>query len=211
MTRVVLIRHGQSRATVDAVVGGSRGCEGLSDIGRRQAAELAARVARTGELHGATQLLASTLPRAVETAAALAPALGLEVVEDPGLCELDPGEGDALTWAEFQQRFGSFDMATDPYRPLAPGGESWATFGLRVGETMARLARSGGLIVAVCHGGVIEQAMLQGMGLPVAIGPGVLFATVPNASITEWMVEAADGAAPRWRLLRFADAAHVSP
>jgi broad specificity phosphatase PhoE len=75
---------------------------------------------------------------------------------------------------------------------------------------MARLVRSTGLVVAVCHGGVIEQTLLQSMGLPAAVGPGVRVATVPNASISEWTIAEVEGAAPRWRLVRFCDAAHVA-
>lgn len=206
MTRLVLIRHGQSRATVDGVVGGERGCAGLTDAGRQQAAALAARVGKTQELAGAVGLWASTLPRAIETALELAPVLGLDVVTDAGLCELDPGEGDGLSWADFQRRFGSFDMAAEPYRPLAPGGESWVAFGRRVRDTLAHLASGDGLTVAVCHGGVIEQAMLQSLGLPATTGPGVLMATPPNTSISEWTVSATS----EWRLLRFADAAHLA-
>lgn len=209
VTRLVLIRHGQSRATVDAVVGGRRGCAGLTDMGRGQAAALAARVARTGEFGTAVRLLASTLPRAIETAEALAPVLGLQVVQDPGLCELDPGDADTLGWAEFQDRFGLFDLAAEPFRPLAPGGESWARFGLRVGETLTRVVGQPGLTVAVCHGGVIEQALLHSLGLPSITGPGVIVAGVPNASITEWTVDAVASRPPRWRLVRFGDAAHV--
>ena len=33
-TTLVLIRHGESRTTVDRVIGGPRTCSGLSDLGR---------------------------------------------------------------------------------------------------------------------------------------------------------------------------------
>ncbi len=69
-TRLVLIRHGESRSTVDRVVGGHRGCTGLTDRGVRQAKALRDRLARTGELAGAAAVLTSVLPRAIETGSA---------------------------------------------------------------------------------------------------------------------------------------------
>ena len=89
-TRLVLIRHGESRSTVDRVVGGHEGCSGLTDRGVLQAKALYERLARTGELAGATALLTSVLPRAIQTAEIIAPALGdltrraaLRAVRDP--------------------------------------------------------------------------------------------------------------------------------
>ena len=35
-TRLVLVRHGESVATVDRFIGGVRTCTGLSDLGRQQ-------------------------------------------------------------------------------------------------------------------------------------------------------------------------------
>src|SRR2546423_1692878 len=51
-TRLVLIRHGESRSTVDRVVGGHRGCSGLTDRAVRQAKALRDRLAHTRELAG---------------------------------------------------------------------------------------------------------------------------------------------------------------
>jgi probable phosphoglycerate mutase len=208
----VLLRHGESRATVDGVAGGQRGCQGLSPLGRRQAQALAARLSATGELDDASVLLSSTLRRAVETAEVVAPALGgLPVEQDADLSELNPGEGDGLTWAEWESRYGGFDIAAEPYRPLAPGGESWAEFGLRVGRTLTRLVETyaGLTIVAACHGGVIEHALVQGLGLPAQVPPARRVHTAPNTSINEWVVETVAGAPPRWELIRFGDVAHL--
>lgn len=212
VTRLVLVRHGHSRAALDKVVGGVLGCRGLSDRGRAEAGELVRRLAATGELAGTTVLVSSTLRRAVETAEIIAPALGnLPVAQDPALRELDPGEGDGLTWAQWEERFGAFDPAAEPYRPLSPGGESWAAFGRRARRGLARLAddHPGTTVVACCHGGVIEQSLVVGLGRPALTPPGAGIRTAPNASLTEWRVEIDDERARRWCLVRFADAAHL--
>ncbi len=75
VTRLVLVRHGESVASVNRAIGGPRTCAGLSDHGRAQCDRLAARLAETGEL-GDVVLYASGYPRAQETAARLAGALG---------------------------------------------------------------------------------------------------------------------------------------
>lgn len=213
-TRIVLVRHGQAIAGVNRIVGGHKGCTGLSDLGREQAQALAARLGRTGELADATALMSSTLPRAFETAAILAPALGGLVVDtDPGLCELEPGDADGLTWEEMEHRFGLADFPAEPFRPLAPGGESWASFGVRVGATLHRVAAGhlGGTVVCACHGGVIEQSVLHGLGLPAQFPPGHRLGEVPNTSITEWRVRLEPGRPQHWQLIRYADAGHLQP
>src|SRR5438046_930305 len=127
-TRVTIIRHGEAQCSVDQIVGGSKGCTGLSMDGRRQAERLRDRLLVTRELAATDVVLTSVLPRAIETATIISPGLGtgdLEVLEDCDLCELHPGECDGITWAEFGERYGDVDMRADPYVPLSPGGESF--------------------------------------------------------------------------------------
>src|SRR5450759_11900 len=138
-TRLVLIRHGESRASVDRIVGGHQGCRGLADLGVAQAAALAERLAATGELGKVDALVASVLPRAVETAQLIAPALGwspADIRQDCAFCELHPGECDGMTWEDFQRAYGDPDMGRNPYVPLSPGGESLADFYLRTGRAL---------------------------------------------------------------------------
>ena len=130
-TRVVLVRHGEAVCNINGIVGGQRGCTGLTELGRRQVMALAERLATTGELDGATALYSSTLPRAVETAGLLQPVVGkgdLQIVQDRSLSELFPGDADGLGWHEVVDRFGVPEWDTDPDRLIAPGGESWSGF-----------------------------------------------------------------------------------
>jgi probable phosphoglycerate mutase len=212
LTRLVLVRHGQSRATIDQVAGGELGCKGLTDLGVRQVEMLRDRLLVTGELHGATDLLSSTLPRAVETAEILSDALGgLPVQSERDLSEMHPGEGDGLTWEQWGKRFGGFSMADEPYRPLAPGGESWADFQLRVGRVLSSVVarRPGGLNVVACHGGIIEGSLRAFLGLG-PLGVADVLETPANTSLTEWTCLVEPGAALRWRLVRYHDAAHLT-
>jgi len=212
-TRLVLVRHGESRAVVDRVVAGPLGCKGLSDLGRRQVEALVARLVRTGELDRVTALLSSDLARAVETAELLAPALGnLSVLTDPDLREIEPGEGDGLSWEEWEERYGGFHPPDDPFRAVAPGGESLAAFNFRVGATLDRLAvaHAGGTVVIACHGGIVGGSMLTFLGMSPVMGSAGGLGFVANTSMTEWLV-GSDGARRRWELVRYNDSAHLRP
>jgi probable phosphoglycerate mutase len=206
-TRVVLVRHGEARCNVEGVVGGPRGCRGLTTLGRRQVEELAERLAGSGELADVDALYSSVLPRAIETAEILATALGhrgpLVPVTDCGLCELHPGEADGLTWEEYGERFPEPDWDVDPSRPLAPGGESWTAFVERASSAVARLADShpGRTVVVACHAGVIESTMVR--FLPV--DRSRLGLRTAHASLTAWE---RDG--DRWLLERYNDVSRRS-
>ena len=220
-TRLVLIRHGESRATVDGTLGGHQGCRGLTERGRRQAQALAGRLDRTGELSDTSVLLTSVLPRAIETAEIVAPALGsLEIERDCDFCEFHVGEADGLTWEEFRSRYRPVGQRHDRFRPLAPGAESWATFSTRVGTALHGVASShpGATVVVVCHGGVIEGSLMALGNLPLRRSFDV---AIHNASLTEWTrpAEAAVGSDEaaagsddeiRWTLVRFNDTAHLA-
>jgi broad specificity phosphatase PhoE len=207
MTRIVLIRHGESRCNFNRIVGGHAGCTGLTDSGRSQATALLERLSRTGELDEATALYSSELERAFETASIIAPRVGcgdLEVVRRCSLCELHPGEGDGLDWDEFNERYGKPDWDGRPDKPLSPGGETWGGFVLRVTEALQLLAdrHRGELVVVACHGGVVDSSMATFLDLPRRHRPSGFFPSY--TSMTEWGIE--EG---KWRLIRYNDVAHL--
>jgi probable phosphoglycerate mutase len=213
VTRLVLIRHGESQVTVDGVVGGPKTCSGLSALGRRQVAALRDRWVRTAELR-ADVLLASTMPRAVETAEILRPALGdLEVEQVEDLSEWLPGECDGMTWAEVAERYQPDGWRFDPYQPMSPGGESWAEFQVRAAAALHQVATSleGRTVVVACHGGIVEASLVSFLGMQQWRNDTV-FRPV-NAGVTEWELHAGaqvENRPPAWRLVRYNDAAHLA-
>jgi probable phosphoglycerate mutase len=210
--RIVLVRHGEAECNVAGVVGGVRGCTGLTDLGRRQVETLAARLADTGELGAVDALYSSVLPRAVETAELLRPVLRLpaapdHVVQQCDLCELHPGEADALTWQEVIDAYGVPEWDTHPEVPIAPGGESWTGFVERASGSVHELAlrHPGELVVAAVHAGVIEATMISFLQIPPSASARG-WARIMHASLTEWEW---DPTRSRWILIRFNDACGV--
>ncbi|HLK44873.1 MAG TPA: histidine phosphatase family protein [Acidimicrobiales bacterium] len=198
--RLVLVRHGEPVNAVLGVVGGPTGDTGLTDAGRAQAACLAARLEASGELAEATALYASSLPRAIETAQVLAPALGgLEPVVRHDLREHDPGDLDGLTWAEAEARYALPDFDAEPHKPVGPGGESLTGFHLRARTALGDLAlrHPGATVVVCCHGGIVAAAV--GMVFDVDPSVRVLLPTA-YCSMTE-----VDRVERGWRLARYND------
>jgi probable phosphoglycerate mutase len=216
-TRLVLVRHGESRGQEDRFVAGHDGCKGLSVRGRAQVIALRDRLAATGELGGDVVLYASVMPRAVETATILAPALGEpEVRQSCDLCEFHPGIGDGLPWDEFDARFPRPDGAVfDPDYRRVPGGDTWNEMMARVGGAIDRLIADhrGSTIVVACHGGPIVQVVLRFLAIDAGDRTRPRAWLSPeNASLTELR----QGTSPYetgtldWELVRYNDVAHLA-
>ena len=204
-TRIVLVRHGESNVTVNRILGGPRTCNGLSELGKLQAARLRDRLAHTQEL-SIDVLMSSGFPRARETAEIIAPALSsLPINIDTGFGEHDPGpECDGLTFDEFVRRHGPPDWSADPNAVFFPGGETIAQFHARVSRSLDQLLRkySGKSVLVACHGGVVDAVLRLTMRTPPT---GAFEMHTKNCSITE-LVEVRAG---HFALVRYNDHAHL--
>jgi probable phosphoglycerate mutase len=204
--RLILVRHGDAFAGFHGPIAGPMGCAGLTPLGRRQAEALRDHLAATGRVH-ADVLLASILPRAVQTAEIIAPGLGLELAgQDCDLCEVHTGEADGVDWADYNARYGSYDMEAEPDRVFAPGGDSWNSFHGRVRRTLDRLAteHEGRTVVVACHAGFIIASVRLLLGI---LDPATSAHLRPsNTGLTEWEHEPV---ADRWQLCAYNEAIHL--
>lgn len=187
---------------MQGVVGGHRGCTGLSGRGREQAEALRDRLVATG--FQADAIATSLLPRAIETAEILAGGLGFptsDIISQCDLCELHAGEGDGLSWEVFDAQYGSWDPMDHPDKPRSPGGESMYELVERVGPAVEALVddHAGGTVLVPCHGGVITGVTVALLGMPLR-----WIADLRNTSVTELVKH--NGT---WRLCRVNDAAHL--
>jgi probable phosphoglycerate mutase len=206
--RIVMVRHGEARAGVDRIIGGERGCRGLTDVGREQAAAVRDRLAATGEIQPDV-MYASTLARARETAEIISAAFPhlAETRIDADLCELVPGECDGMPYEEAVAQFAP-DIDS-PDVAMSPGGETTREFDARVRRALRRLVdtHANETVVVVTHGGFIAAACMYVLGAP-GLAEVYPFRLWPaNVSITSFVAETEQ---PPWLLERYNDTAHVA-
>ncbi len=122
MTRIILIRHGQTLWNQVERVRGQVDIP-LDDVGLAQAEVTARRVAEEWQ---PVAVYSSPLRRAVQTAQPLATMLGVEVQTDPGFNDMSFGEWQGLSPQEVTQRWPELASAwlQVPHRVTFPDGES---------------------------------------------------------------------------------------
>ena len=211
---LLLVRHGQSQVMANGIVGGLKGCTGLTELGRQQAAALRDRFA-AGYEPTVDVIYSSPLPRAIETTQIVVPALGkahADILIHDELEEMRLGPVDGISWELARERYKWNSPDDDPYAPVVQGGESRVGFRKRVSATLEEIVRKhllpqpGSTVFIGCHGGVVSAAVAAALGVdPTHHGVG-LSATV--TSITQIDVQN-HNSEPRWVCTRYNDAAHL--
>jgi probable phosphoglycerate mutase len=105
-------------------------------------------------------VLASPLRRAVETADAIARAVGARVRVDSSLAEVDFGMVDGLTWEELVAAYPDLSEAiVADSRPDWPGGETASEIAIRAGSAVERIGgiALNGPVIAVSHGALLRE------------------------------------------------------
>lgn len=187
---VVLVRHGETAATVSRTLSGSGGPgPELSPAGRVQAAraaDLAFRIGRQAwtDLPHPDAVVASPMVRTRQTAEAVGRRLGSRVRVEAAVREADFGVWEGRTPEELEAEApGALRAWYDDPTVRAPGGESLADVGARVGTALERLVpdNQGHTIVVVSH----VMAIRAGLGAVLELPPhrwGAL--RVPAASLS---------------------------
>lgn len=198
--RLVLVRHGVTDWNREGRFQGHRDPP-LGDVGRMEAKKAAERIAGDPDLRPA-RIVSSTLARALETATAIASAMGLAVEQDARLIEIGQGEWEGRTHAELEvddaERYLAWRTAPGIRQP--PGGEPVNAARRRVEELLEGLSGNDRWpTLLVSHGGTLRIVadLLLGTGATRALD-------VDNASIS---VTSRVGDA--WRLERWNDMLHL--
>ena len=159
---IILVRHGETALNAARVV--QPADTPLSGRGLAQAELLAVRLQGLG----VARILASDMPRALMTAAAVERLTGVAAEETRLLHERNLGVHRGTPYAELTHNIFAQD-----YEP--PEGESWAAFDARVGDAwrlMLERARDlSGNLVVVTHGLVCRSLAQQFLSLPVGTAP----------------------------------------
>jgi broad specificity phosphatase PhoE len=201
-TTLVLIRHGQARASDGSYDENTP----LTELGHRQAAQLADALASGTR---PVVVYSSPYPRALETATPLCKQLALRPSVDPRLAEFQLGTG---SFESIEQRL---DLIV--WRPEHRGvenGETLGAFFARVAafcnEVVEQHPRE--VIAVFAHSGTIDATIRWALGFPSDSSWQHEFA-LATASITEiqfWPHGRIRGGAPRYSVIqRIGDVTHL--
>jgi broad specificity phosphatase PhoE len=199
VTVVLIVRHGQAAGNSEHRFIGQTDVP-LDGTGRGQARALAGRL---GEL-AVARVVSSDLSRAVDTIEPLSRLLGIPIVTDPRLREIDNGEWSGLLPSEiaagWPQLWEAYVGGADVPRP---GGERWELVRQRAVAAVLDHAAEPGPVVICTHGGPGLNIARWALGIPpggnVFRGP---LGGLANASITTVEVSGP-------RLLGFNDVGHL--
>ena len=201
MTRICLVRHGETDWNVEARL------QGQIDLALNARGEAqAAAVGRHFAAQRADALYSSDLQRARQTAQPIAQALGLTPTLVRELRERSFGRCEGLTLAEIEARYADDARAIaarDPDYAAPGGGESRRQHAARVYASLAQLAarHAGKTIVVVTHGGVLDVIYRRASGLPLDAPRNC---PLPNAGIN-WLAIASE----RWTVESWGGTAHL--
>ena len=165
MTRVIMVRHGQTDWDVRERYRG-RFDVPLNEVGVRQAYLTARRIASAWK---ATAVYSSPLSRALDTARAIVGvlSLGLEVL--PVLTDMNFGQWEGLSPDEVSARWPEIHAAwhAAPHTVQMPGGESLEDVRLRCRAALDLIAsrHPGQTVVAVAHNDFNRTMLLLVLGL----------------------------------------------
>lgn len=160
---LLVIRHAEPVRVTAEETGGAPADPGLTGRGHEQARRLAAWLAA----EGVDRVVSSPLRRAVETAAPLATALGLELDIESELCEYDRAADSYIPVEEMRAEQDDRWLAMVEGRWEDFGGENPHRFRARIVPCLDRVIAGtpGGRVAAVCHGGVINVYLAAVLGL----------------------------------------------
>lgn len=163
---VFLVRHGETTQTLSGVLIGSTDVP-LSERGVVQAKRMAVFLRSRG-IVGSGVCLASPLARARATADVVARALGIEVVVDPDLREVDFGAWEGLTSVDVQrtdpEAFARWSITDDDFG--FPEGENVRSYLSRMTRAAGRITAERHSHVVVCaHAGVVRGLAYLLLGL----------------------------------------------
>ncbi|WP_067474355.1 histidine phosphatase family protein [Nocardia amamiensis] len=209
-TELLIARHGEAVCNARGIVGGERGCIGLTDRGRRQVQQLATRLADEHAIHPFDVAYTTPRRRVRETAAIVTSALGIDPIVDPELRGADHGSADGQPWRAVKDAFGG-PPQHDPDRPYADGAESWSSYLNRAAGALDRIIADHPQqrILILAHGETIEAAHTLLLGLPPGTCQRARF-TTDHACLTRWQLHVNRLGQPVWMLTAHNDTNHLT-
>jgi broad specificity phosphatase PhoE len=203
VTRILLIRHGESEANSERIFAGNKDVK-LMERGIEQAKKTAEYIS---EFYDVDCVYASDLVRAHKTGEVIAGFLGLKVITDRRLREIYAGEWEGKKFSDLEKNYSKDYTCwlTDIGNCICTGGESVKELGLRVFKAISEIAEKndGKTVVIATHATPIRvlQCILGGYSFDSMKN----IPWVSNASVTELSYECG-----QWNFIKVCQDEHLS-
>lgn len=203
MTKLILIRHGESAANRAHVFAGHTNVD-LEPRGYEQAKLTAQYVYENFKVD---KVYASDLTRAFETAKCVADKFGLEVIADKDVREIYGGKWECMSVDALKEKYKDSYVDTwrgDIGKAVCDGGESVKELSERIYKRFTEIARENPdkTVVIATHATPVRA--MQSLVLTGGIEQMKDIPWPPNASVT--VMEYANG---KWKCLLVSEAAHL--
>jgi phosphoserine phosphatase len=153
--KIILIRHGQSKANEKRIIQGNKVDTSLSELGKEQANKIAYRLSN----EKIDAIYSSDFKRAKETAEVISSHHNLDIIIDKRLRERDTGDFAGLSDRELLKNFiieSSKKNKISPIEVRLPNGESFLDILNRLKDFLYNLEKDKENIVIITHGGFIR-------------------------------------------------------
>ena len=202
LTRLVLVRHGQSQWNLQGRWQGHLDSP-LTSVGHAQARAAARAIDCLGLVR--PRVIRSDLGRVAETAEPIASTLGVAPEVDARWRERDVGVWAGRTHAEVAEvdpvGYAAWRSGEDPPREA---GETEGDVRTRVAGLLEELSDDGREAVVVTHGGPLRHAVACWLGLPLTARTRL--ATPRNGALSTAQLSPAG-----WQLAAYNEAGHLDP
>lgn len=163
MTKLILIRHGETSKNVEGKLHRDKDEEELNEKGKSQMKITSLALKQ----YCPSIIYASREKRAQESAKIIAETLNLSVKTIDGLQERNWGDLSGKSWSEIRVILDPMTL-DERYNYVPPNGESWKEFEIRLKNAINQVLshNEGKNIVIVSHGGSIGALMPYLLGAP---------------------------------------------
>ena len=166
MPLLLLIRHGENDFVKTGKMAGRLPGVHLNERGQKQAQALGEALKDVP----VTAIYSSPLERAMETAAPIASARKLQIIQEPGVMETDVGKWQGKSWKVLRLLKVWKIVLNAPSRFRFPEGESFPEMQARIANALERMIKKHNkphdIIVVVFHADPIKLAVSHLLGLP---------------------------------------------
>ena len=182
MTRLCLVRHGQTDWNLQGRYQGQNDVP-LNQKGRDQAHALALQL----KDHQFAAVYTSDLERARETADIIAEGLGLPVINEVRLREINQGQWEGQHVEVIKSRYADLwqQRSVDPASVRPPGGETVGEVAQRVWAALDDIAQlhPGLSVLIVSHGLALATAICKVRHIPA----GQAYSVIPENTLPVWV------------------------